>query len=82
MQKNEVICTYIGFDDFLKEKCWKFIYAQIWFFVVWLLISFNIQFISFFSKEGNSTIEQEKCKCHEKLDRCLASEVDFNVQFS
>ena len=56
----------------------EFVHAQIHFFAVWLLISFQVQFISVAEKRAISTIELQKCKGHEKRDRLLVSKVVFS----
>ena len=52
-------------------------YAQFRFFAVWLLISFEVRFISFGKSKRNSTIEHQKCIGHEKHDRLLISTLDY-----
>ena len=63
--------SYLGPADFFfwvfQEKVLKFVHAQFWFFAVWLVISFKVQYIFFVKRKANSTIEQQKCKSHEQL---------------
>ena len=44
------------------------------------MISFQVQLISFIKRKANSTIEQPKCKGHEKHDTLLVSKWDLNYQ--
>ena len=39
-------------------------------------------FFSNVKKKANSTIEQQKCKSHEKRDRLLISKMEINYQIS
>ena len=43
---------------------------------------FLVQFILFVERKANSSIVQQKCICHEKRERLLISNVEFNFQFS
>ena len=61
-----------------KEKVFKFVQAQIYIFAVDYLSSAHL----FFKRKANSTIEQQKCKGHEKRDQLLVSKVEFNFQIS
>ena len=47
-----------------------------------LISFFLVQFTSFVERNANSTIEQQKCKVHEKRDRILNSKMEFNYQIS
>ena len=62
---------------FLKEKVFNF-------FTLILILSgltFDSCFIHFFRLiEGNSAIEQQKCKVHEKRDRLLILKMGINYQ--
>ena len=44
------------------------------------LFSSSVHF--FLARRANSTVEQQKCKGHEKHDRLLVSKVEFNFQIS
>ena len=59
-----------------------FFQAQVYFSAIWLLISFNVQFNYFVKRKEKSTIEQQKCKYHEKPDPLLVWKVEFNFQIS
>ena len=41
----------------------------------------SVHFI-LFNRKPNSTIEQQKCEGHDKLDRLLVSNVEVNFQIS
>ena len=76
--------SYIGRDGFFPGKVLKFFQAQIYFFRG-LTFKFLFQFRSFTLLKGrkaNSTIEQQKCKVHEKRDRLLVPKVKLNSQIS
>ena len=45
------------------------------------LIALKLRFISFVKRKANSTIEQKRCKCHEKRDRLLVLKMEFNLRF-
>ena len=79
-ERSEYSC--IGSGHFIVFFSWKLVHAQFWFFAVWHLISFELQFISFVKRKENSTMEQRKCKGHEKRDRLLVTKVVFNFQIS
>ena len=60
----------MGFDDFFcQEKVLKFAYAQ--FCGLTFGLFFSVQFVSFVKRKVKSTIEQQKCICHEIHDRLL-----------
>ena len=71
---------YRSWSLFFSGEVLKFVEAQIYFFAVRLLISFQVLFISIVKRKAKSTIEQEKYKGYEKRDRILASKVKFNFQ--
>ena len=73
-------CDFL-FMFFFSGRVLTFVYAQIWFFAVWFLIS-SVQFIYFLKREINSTIEQQKRGGHENCDRVVVSKVDLKVQIS
>ena len=46
---------------------------------------FLVHFFSFvilFERKATSTVEQQKCKCHEKRDRLLISKAEVSCQIS
>ena len=45
-------------------------------------VFFRVQCISIVVKKANSTIEQQKCKGHEKRDRLPISKMEINYQIS
>ena len=67
---------------FLLARLLEFVQAQFSFFLR-LSFWFFFQFSSFsLLKKANSTIEQHKCKVHEKRDRFHVSKVELNFQIS
>ena len=44
-------------------------------------IFFLVKFISFVKRKANSTIDEQKCKGHEKRDQLLVSKVFFFFRF-
>ena len=52
----------------------------------WLSFSLSFQFISFFKRQANSTIEHQKCRGHEKvfckLDLCFTKEKNCLKHFT
>ena len=65
----------MGLSDFLlfSGKVFEFVQAQIIYFFCGLTFDFV-------KRNAISTIEQRKCKGHEKDDRLLISKMEFNVQ--
>ena len=63
------------FFSFFSGKVLKLVQAI--FLAVRLLISFQVQFVSFAKRKATSTIEEQKLKSHEKRDRLLTSNMEF-----
>ena len=53
-----------------KIECFVFIFLSL------------VQFIFFVKRKADSTIEQQKCKCHKKRDRFLVSKWNLYFRFS
>ena len=71
------------FSFFFQEKvCFFFTHKFAFFLRFDRSFFIQVQFISFVKRKANSTIEQQKCKGHEKRGRLLVSKVDLNYQIS
>ena len=67
-------------SQFFFQEVFKIVQAQFCFFAVLLLISVQVQFISFVTRKADSTNKQQNYKRHKKCDRLLSLKVAFNFQ--
>ena len=65
--------------SFFLRKVLKFVQAQINLFRAFTCVFFKIQFISFFQRKKNATIERQKSKVCKKRDRFLVLKVELNL---